>query len=111
VVVVRCKVRCRPGKTEHVLALLDTAIVPSRALHGVISFDVGRDIHMPQAAIILAVFDDYAARERQESLAEVRRFARLVPGLVDTPPDLQVFDVLACRSSPFVQRRCDDSHS
>lgn len=97
-VVVRCKLRCQPGSTEHVLALLAATIAPSRALHGVISFDVGRDIHIPQAAIVIAVFTDIAASKRHQSLAEVRQLRRILPRLVEAPSELQVFDVLAWRS-------------
>src|SRR5207253_109781 len=58
VIVVRFKARCQPGKTEHVLAVLANTIAPSRALEGVVSFDVGRDIDTPDAAIVVAVFAD-----------------------------------------------------
>jgi quinol monooxygenase YgiN len=80
------------------LALLASTIAPSRALHGVIRFDVGRDIHVPEAAIVVAVFTDFAASKCHQSLAEVRQLRRILPRLVEAPPELQVFDVLAWRS-------------
>lgn len=45
--VVRFKVTCQPGKTEHALAVFEPVIGPSRALDGVISFDIARDIADP----------------------------------------------------------------
>jgi len=43
-VVVRFMVRSQPGKVEDVLAALRDVVSPSRALDGVMSFDIGRDL-------------------------------------------------------------------
>ena len=67
-IVVRFKVRCQPGKTEHAMALMQDVIAPSRALDGVISFDIGRDIADPDAIIAVEVFADRDALDRQEAL-------------------------------------------
>ena len=43
-IVVRFVMTCQPGKSEQVLAALQAVVPPSRALDGVISFDIGRDV-------------------------------------------------------------------
>lgn len=50
-IVVRFKVQCQPEKTEQVNAALQEVIAPSRALDGVISFDIGRDLADPNSFI------------------------------------------------------------
>jgi hypothetical protein len=42
--IVRFKARCLPDKTEEVLEAMTAIIAPSRAMPGVINFDIGRDI-------------------------------------------------------------------
>lgn len=72
-IVIRFKVRCQPGKAEQVLAAFQAVVPPSRALPGVISFDIGRDVSDPDAFIATEVFEDRAALDRQESLPEVKQ--------------------------------------
>ncbi len=92
-IVVRFKVRCQPDRTEQMMALFEGVIPPSRALDGVISFDIGRDIADPDAFIGTEVFEDRAALERQESLPEVGKvFAVLEDSLV-AEPDATIFHV------------------
>jgi quinol monooxygenase YgiN len=59
----------------------------------VISFDVGRDVVDPNAVVAVEVFEDAAARERQESLPEVGRVMSLLPEIVAAPPEATVFEV------------------
>jgi quinol monooxygenase YgiN len=98
-VVVRLKAHCQAGKTEHVLAVLAGLIAPSRAVPGVVSFDIGRDIDNPDAAIIVAVFADVAALRHHGSLAEVRQSRHLLPRLITSRPELQVFEVVRVPSA------------
>ena len=72
-IVVRFKVRCQPGKAEQVMAAFKAMIPPSRAVAGVVSFDIGRDVVDPDAFIATEVFEDRAALERQESLPETAK--------------------------------------
>ena len=98
--VVRFKVTCQPGKTEHALGLFEPVIAPSRAVPGVISFDVARDIADPNSIIAVEVFEDKAAQQRQESLAEVAKVLEALPQLVAAPPEATIFHV-ASTESPF----------
>jgi quinol monooxygenase YgiN len=93
VIVVRFKVRCQPGKAEHALGVMQDVIEPSRAIDGVISFDIGRDINDPDAIIAVEVFADRAALERQEALPEVARVMSVLPGLVAAPPEATQYEV------------------
>ena len=48
-IVVRFKVQCQPEKTERALAAFEEVIAPSRAVDGVVSFDIARDLVNPDA--------------------------------------------------------------
>jgi quinol monooxygenase YgiN len=92
-IVVRFKVQCQPGKTEHALAVLEEVIAPSRALEGVVSFDIGRDIASPDSIVAVEVFADRAALERQESLPQVAKVMSVLPQIVAAAPEATIFHV------------------
>ena len=92
-IVIRFKVQCQPGKTEHALAVLDKVVAPSRALEGVISFDIGRDIVDPNSIIATEVFEDRAALDRQESLPEVAEVMSVLPQIIAGAPEATMFHV------------------
>jgi quinol monooxygenase YgiN len=92
-IVIRFKVRCQPGKTEHALAVFQEVIAPSRALDGVISFDIGRDIADPDSIIAVEVFEDREALDRQESLPEVAKVMGVLPQIVAAAPEATIFHV------------------
>ena len=92
-IVVRFKVQCQPGKTEHALAVLEEVVAPSRALDGVISFDIGRDIVDPNSIIATEVFQDREALDRQESLPAVAKVMSVLPQIVAAAPEATIFHV------------------
>jgi quinol monooxygenase YgiN len=92
-IVVRFKVQCQPERTEQALAAFEKVIAPSRAVEGVISFDIARDLADPNSIIAVEVFEDEAARERQESLPEVANVMSLLPEAIAGPPEATVFQV------------------
>ena len=92
-IVVRFKVQCQPEKTEQVMAAFEQVIAPSRAVAGVISFDIARDLANPDSFIATEVFEDQAARERQESLPEVGKVLAILPESLARPPEATVFHV------------------
>jgi quinol monooxygenase YgiN len=92
-IVVRFKAKCQPGKTEEALAAFEEVIAPSRALDGVISFDIGRDLTDPDSIIATEVFDDRAALDRQESLPEVGKVLAILPGALAAAPEATIFHV------------------
>jgi quinol monooxygenase YgiN len=92
-IVLRFKMQCQPDKTEQALAAFAAVIVPSREVEGVISFDIARDLADPNAIIAVEVFEDEAARERQESLPEVATVMGLLPEAIAGPPEATVFQV------------------
>jgi quinol monooxygenase YgiN len=93
VIVLRFKVQCQPDKTEQALSAFKAVIAPSREVEGVISFDIARDLADPNSIIAVEVFEDEAARERQESLPEVAAVLGLLPDTVTSPPEATVFQV------------------
>jgi quinol monooxygenase YgiN len=92
-IVLRFKVQCRPEKAEEVMAALAEVVAPARAVVGVISFDIARDLTDPNAFIATEVFEDREARERQESLPQVGKVMALLPDSLAAPPEATVFQV------------------
>src|ERR1700716_868384 len=88
--VIRVKVTCQPGKTEDALAVVKDVTAPSREIDGVISFDIGRDIADPDSIIATEVFEDQAARDRQESLPAVARVTSLLPQITAPPREARI---------------------
>ena len=92
-IVIRFKVQCQPGKAEHALAVFEAVIAPSRALDGVISFDIGRDLADPDSIIAVEVFEDRDALDRQEAQPEVATVMGLLPQILAAPPEATIFHV------------------
>jgi quinol monooxygenase YgiN len=92
-IVVRFKVQCQPEKTEQVMAAFEQVIAPSRAVDGVISFDIARNLTDPDSFIATEVFEDQAALERQESLPEVGRTLAVLEESLVAEPEATVFHV------------------
>jgi len=92
-IVVRFKVQCQPEKTEQVKAALEAVIAPSRALDGVVSFDVARDLADPNSFIATEVFEDRAALDRQEAQAEVANALAVLEESLAAEPEATIFHV------------------
>jgi len=91
--VLRFKVQVQPDKIDQALDALTKVIGPARAVDGVISFDIARDLADPNAIIATEVFEDEAARERQESIPEVARVMELLPDALTAPPEATVYEI------------------
>ncbi len=96
-IVVRFKVRCQPDKTEQVLAAFQAVVGPSRAVDGVIHFDIARDIVDPDAFVATEVMADQAALERQESLQEVAATLGVLETALVEPPEATIYEVASSR--------------
>ncbi len=92
-IVVRFKVKCRPEKTEQVMAAFQEVIAPSRVVDGVISFDIARDLADHDSFIAMEVFEDQAALARQESLPEVGRTLAVLEESLAAEPEATIFHV------------------
>ena len=92
-IVLRFKVQCQPEQTSAVSDAMRDVVVASRSLPGVIHFDVGGDLSDPNALIATEVFEDLAARERQEALPEVAKVMSLLPSALAGPPEATQFHV------------------
>ena len=92
-IVVRFKVKSRPDKTEDVRAAFEAVIGPSRAVDGVVSFDIARDLADPNSFIATEVFEDRAALDRQETLPEVGRALAVLEESLVAEPEATVFHV------------------
>lgn len=92
-IVVRFMVRSQPGKSQEVEDALREVVSPSRALDGVISFDIGRDLTDPDVFVATEVFEDRAALDRQESLPEVAKALRVLDKSLAVEPEATIFNV------------------
>lgn len=92
-IVIRFVVRSQPGRAEDVMAALKDVVAPSRALDGVISFDIGRDVSDPDVFIATEVFEGRGALDRQESLPEVARALGVFEQCLAAEPEATIFHV------------------
>lgn len=92
-IVVRFKVRCRPGTVGQAIEVMSKVVQPSRSLHGVVSFDIARDVTDPDCILALEVFEDLEAVGRQELLPEVADVMSLLPSILADPPEATRYHV------------------
>jgi quinol monooxygenase YgiN len=92
-IVVRFRVESRPDQTDQVLAAFRKVVGPSRAVEGVVSFDIGQDVSDPNSFIATEVFEDRAALERQESLPEVAETLSVLEQALAAPPEATIYNV------------------
>jgi quinol monooxygenase YgiN len=98
-IVVRFKVRCMPEKTEELMGAMAAVVAPSRALSGVIHFDVARDVTEPESLIATEVFEDRAAMERQEAQPEVASVMEVIEaGALSGAPEWTIYEVASAES-------------
>ena len=96
-IIVRFKVKARPEKAEDVRAALEAVIEPSRALAGVIRFDIARDLADVDSFIATEVYEDRSVLERQEALPEVEAALALIRD-VAVEREATLYDVVASES-------------
>ena len=92
-IIVRFKIRCRTDKVDQAVSVLNDVIAPSRALPGVLNFDIGRDLSDPDCLIATEVFEDPVAMDTQESLPEVGSVLALLPDVLAAPPEATRYHV------------------
>jgi quinol monooxygenase YgiN len=92
-IVVRFKLTCQPDKAEQTMVALREVISPSRSLDGCIHFDIGRDLADPSSFIATEVFEDRAALDRQEQVAEVQKVIGLLGDVVAAEPEATIYHV------------------
>ena len=91
-IVLRFKIRSKPGRSDEVRAVLADIIPGARATKGVLNLDIARTLDDPDAFIATAVYEDAAALERQESATEVHRAMAVFPEVLAGPPERTIFD-------------------
>ncbi len=77
-IVGRFKVQCQPDRSEEMAAAIAAVEAPSRDLPGVIHFDVARSLTDPNSFVVIEVFEDRRALERQNAQSEVARVLGLI---------------------------------
>lgn len=98
-IVVVFKVSCRAEKLAEAVRAFERVIAPSRALEGVVSFDVAQDLSDPASLVATEVFADRAALDRQESLPEVAAVMGSLPEILAGDPEATIFEVAS--SAPY----------
>lgn len=91
--VVRFKVTALPAESGRLAKQFEKVVGASRALKGVISFDIGRDITDRNSFIATEVFDDRAALDRQEALPEVKDTVAMLGEVLAGAPEAMVYDI------------------
>jgi len=92
-IVARFKVRCRADRTEEVAAAIAAVEAPSRDLPGVLQFDVTRSLTDPNTFVVIEVFENREALERQNAQIEVARVLSLVAaGALTGDPEWTVWE-------------------
>lgn len=92
-IVVRFRVEAAPGKAEGVADAFRDVVSASRPMAGVVSFDIGSDVTNPNAFVATEVFEDRAALEAQEELAEVARALAVLEVSLVQEPEATIFHV------------------
>lgn len=92
-IVVRFKVKCQPDKSKQLRAAFEAVVAPSRAVEGVLHFDIAQDLTDPNVFIATEVFTDRDALARQESLAEVGKVLALLPDVLAAEPEATIYNV------------------
>jgi quinol monooxygenase YgiN len=80
-----------------VRAALEAVIEPSRALAGVIRFDIARDLADADSFVATEVYEDRSVLERQEALPEVEAALALIRD-VAVEREATLYDVVASES-------------
>jgi quinol monooxygenase YgiN len=99
VIVIRFKVKCAPGKAEQLMAVFQRCIEPSRAIGGVVHFDIARDLLDSDAFIATEVFEDREALDRQEAQPVIHEVLGLLGDVLAEPPEATIFHVSS--SEPY----------
>jgi quinol monooxygenase YgiN len=92
-VVLRFKAKVKPEKSDAAMAAFRDVITASRALDGVIAFDIARDLTDPDTIIATEVFKDRATLTRQEQLPAVQKAIGMLDQVLAGAPEATVFHV------------------
>jgi quinol monooxygenase YgiN len=98
-IVLRFRGQVQAARIDEALDAFRAVVGPSRALDGVLSFDVARDLLDPNVVVATEVFEDADARARQEALPEVGRVMSLLPEVLAAPPEATQFEVSSSASA------------
>jgi quinol monooxygenase YgiN len=91
-IILRQQMRSKPERTDDVWAALAAIVPGARAMQGVISLDIARDLLDPDSFIATGVYEDASAVERQESAPEVHAAMAIFPEALAAPPDRKFYD-------------------
>jgi len=92
-IVIRFKVKCKPDKVDQAKSAFKSVIAASRAVEGVINFDIAHDLYDPTCIIATEVFYDKAALERQEALPEIQSIIKQLPEWLAGDPEATIYYV------------------
>lgn len=74
----RFKIRSRPERAEEIAVAIAAVEAPSRALPGVVHFDIVRSLTEPDTFMAVEVFEDRQAFDRQNAQEELAELLRLI---------------------------------
>lgn len=95
-IVARFKVQCRPESTEEMRTAIAAVEAPSREIPGVVHFDVARSLTDPNTFVVIEVFEDHQALERQNAQGQVAKVLSLIEaGPLTCPYEWTVWETSA----------------
>jgi quinol monooxygenase YgiN len=97
--IVRYRVKARPEKADDLFAALKEVVPPSRAIPGVVSFDIGRDITDRNIFVATEVYESTVAREQQGALQEVATLTSVLPDSLGAAPQANLYHVRSSDST------------
>ena len=97
--VVRFTMRAKADRAGELESALRAVVVPSRAVPGVLGFDIAKDVTDATRFIATEVFEDRVALEHQEELPQVKRVLELLPDCLSADPEATIYDVAS--SAPW----------
>ena len=77
-IVARFKVQCRPQRTQEMGAAIAAVEAPGREIPSVVHFDAARSLTDPDTFVVIEVFEDRHALERQNAQGEVAKMLTLI---------------------------------
>lgn len=92
-IVYRVMVTVQPERIDEARGLFARLAVASRAVPGVVNFDIAQDLTDPTRFVSVEVYEDQAALDRQDLLPELRDVMTALGHLLVAPPDGRKFFV------------------
>jgi quinol monooxygenase YgiN len=94
------RVRCRPEQRDDLVALMQRMLDDSRREEGCLRYGFFAAVEDPLAFVAVEEWVDRETLHRHFAQPHLRDFARRLPALVDSPPEVAIHEVAGTSSFP-----------